>query len=172
MLLNGIHVLLQAPTDLALESGAQPIPDNEKVHKGLPLGGLQIKLGCSLHILAVCSNNAGLLACSTPHRLVAAPGMPCNVQHSSLQQLCLSQHAGPAPWRLHRRPHFAAALLTQAQIKQLLTGLMLSTPPLIRAQLSEALTLISGHDFPAAWPQLLPELVERLSGEISWLVEC
>jgi hypothetical protein len=41
---------------------------------------------------------------------------------------------------------------------------MLNTPPLVRAQLSEALTLISNHDFPAAWPQLLPELVERLAG--------
>lgn len=56
----------------------------------------------------------------------------------------------------------------QGQIKQLLTGLMLNTPPLVRAQLSEALTLISGHDFPAAWPQLLPELVERLAGAL-WL---
>lgn len=54
----------------------------------------------------------------------------------------------------------------QGQIKQLLTGLMLNTPPLVRAQLSEALTLISGHDFPAAWPQLLPELVERLAGAL------
>lgn len=52
----------------------------------------------------------------------------------------------------------------KGQIKQLLTGLMLNTPPLVRAQLSEALTLISSHDFPAAWPQLLPELVERLAG--------
>eukprot|EP00879_Flechtneria_rotunda_P019331 GHRR01020303.1.p1 GENE.GHRR01020303.1~~GHRR01020303.1.p1 ORF type:complete len:890 (+),score=314.69 GHRR01020303.1:664-3333(+) len=51
----------------------------------------------------------------------------------------------------------------KAQIKQLLPGLMLSTPPLIRAQLSEALTIISSHDFPAAWPKLLPELVERLT---------
>jgi exportin-2 (importin alpha re-exporter) len=41
---------------------------------------------------------------------------------------------------------------------------MLSTPQLIRAQLSEALTIISSHDFPANWPQLLPELVERLNG--------
>jgi hypothetical protein len=58
----------------------------------------------------------------------------------------------------------AVAAVLQAQIKQLLTGLMLSTPQLIRAQLSEALTIISSHDFPANWPQLLPELVERLNG--------
>ncbi|GBG00626.1 exportin, partial [Raphidocelis subcapitata] len=48
------------------------------------------------------------------------------------------------------------------QIRQLLTGLMLSTPPLVRAQLSEALAIISGHDFPMRWPGLLPELVARL----------
>jgi exportin-2 (importin alpha re-exporter) len=59
---------------------------------------------------------------------------------------------------------FACACSLQGQIKQLLTGLMLNTPPLVRAQLSEALTLISGHDFPAAWPQLLPELQTRLAG--------
>lgn len=58
----------------------------------------------------------------------------------------------------------AGAVALQAQIKQLLTGLMLSTPQLISAQLSEALTIISSHDFPANWPQLLPELVERLNG--------
>ena len=29
---------------------------------------------------------------------------------------------------------------------------MLSAPPLVRAQLSEALSLISSHDFPAKWP--------------------
>lgn len=61
-------------------------------------------------------------------------------------------------------------LLLQGQIKQLLTGLMLNTPPLVRAQLSEALTLISSHDFPAAWPQLLPELVERLAGGFGCVV--
>jgi exportin-2 (importin alpha re-exporter) len=60
--------------------------------------------------------------------------------------------------------HFIAPFPLQDQIKQLLTGLMLSTPQLIRAQLSEALTIISSHDFPANWPQLLPELVERLNG--------
>ena len=50
----------------------------------------------------------------------------------------------------------------QAQIKSLLTGLMLNTHQLIRAQLSEALSIISSHDFPDEWPTLLPELVERL----------
>ena len=39
----------------------------------------------------------------------------------------------------------------QSLIKELITALMLSTPPRVRAQLSEALTIISGHDFPAKW---------------------
>ena len=39
---------------------------------------------------------------------------------------------------------------------------MLSTPPIVRAQLSEALSIISAHDYPAKWPQLLPELLQRL----------
>ena len=50
----------------------------------------------------------------------------------------------------------------QEQIKSLLTGLMLSTPPLVRAQLSEALSVVSSHDFPRKWATLLPELIERL----------
>lgn len=53
--------------------------------------------------------------------------------------------------------------MLQEQIKGLITGLMLSTPPLVRAQLSEALTLISSHEFPARWQSLLPELIEKLA---------
>ena len=53
-------------------------------------------------------------------------------------------------------------LHVQEQIKRLLTGLMLSTPPLVRAQLSEALSVISSHDYPRKWGTLLPELIERL----------
>ena len=36
----------------------------------------------------------------------------------------------------------------QDAIKGLLPGLMLSTPPLVQAQLSEALAIVCGHDFP------------------------
>lgn len=39
---------------------------------------------------------------------------------------------------------------------------MLSTPPVVRAQLSEALSIISEHDFPTRWQGLLPQLIERL----------
>ncbi|GAX80072.1 hypothetical protein CEUSTIGMA_g7510.t1 [Chlamydomonas eustigma] len=49
------------------------------------------------------------------------------------------------------------------QIKGLLPGLMLSTPPLVQAQLSEALSIVCSHDFPRLWPNLLSELVERLN---------
>lgn len=54
------------------------------------------------------------------------------------------------------------------QIKELITGLMLSTPPVVRSQLSEALSLISEHDFPARWQGLLPQLIDRLrSGDLN-----
>ena len=52
---------------------------------------------------------------------------------------------------------------------------MLSSPPLARAQLSEALSEISGHEFPARWPELLPELIRRLGAgtpaEVSGVLE-
>jgi len=50
----------------------------------------------------------------------------------------------------------------QEQIKGLITGLMLSTPPVVRAQLSEALSIISEHDFPTRWQGLLPQLIDCL----------
>lgn len=48
------------------------------------------------------------------------------------------------------------------QIKALIVTLMVNTTPRIQAQLSEALTIIGKHDFPRAWPTLLPELVVTL----------
>ena len=50
----------------------------------------------------------------------------------------------------------------QDQIKSLITDLMLSTPLIVRAQLSEALSIISMHDFPNKWPDLLPRLIQKL----------
>lgn len=56
----------------------------------------------------------------------------------------------------------------QEQIKGLITELMLSTPPVVRSQLSEALSIISEHDFPVRWTGLLPHLIERLaSGDMN-----
>ena len=48
------------------------------------------------------------------------------------------------------------------QVRTLLVGLMLSAPKLARAQLSEALAIVSAADFPDRWPGLLPELITRL----------
>ncbi len=67
-----------------------------------------------------------------------------------------AQVAPPSSQRLRRR--------AQDAVKASITGLMLSAPPAVRAQLSEALTIVSAHDFPAAWPALLPDLVARLRG--------
>ena len=56
----------------------------------------------------------------------------------------------------------------QGQIKDHITGLMLSTPPIVRAQVSEALSVISEHDFPKRWEGLLPQLIERLrNGDVN-----
>lgn len=56
----------------------------------------------------------------------------------------------------------ASLCCMQEQIKGLITDLMLSTPPVVRAQLSEALSIISEHDFPTRWQGLLPQLIDRL----------
>ncbi|KAI3877107.1 hypothetical protein MKX03_027633 [Papaver bracteatum] len=48
------------------------------------------------------------------------------------------------------------------QIKQLILPLMLSASPRIQSQLSEALVVIGKHDFPKAWPALLPQIVSSL----------
>ena len=48
------------------------------------------------------------------------------------------------------------------QVRTLLVGLMLGAPKLAKAQLSEALAIISAADFPDKWPGLLPELITRL----------
>ncbi|CAI7733044.1 unnamed protein product [Closterium sp. NIES-53] len=50
----------------------------------------------------------------------------------------------------------------KAKIKEHIVPLMLSAPPKIQAQISEALSIISTHDFPAKWENLLPELVSKL----------
>lgn len=45
---------------------------------------------------------------------------------------------------------------------------MLSTPPIVRSQVSEALSIISEHDFPKKWEGLLPQLIERLrNGDVN-----
>ncbi|KAI3439892.1 F-box domain-containing protein [Psidium guajava] len=48
------------------------------------------------------------------------------------------------------------------QIKALIVRLMLSSSARIQSQLSEALAVISKHDFPKLWPALLPDLVSNV----------
>lgn len=51
------------------------------------------------------------------------------------------------------------------EIKANIVNLMLSSPPRIQAQISDALSNISKHDFPAKWANLLPELVQKLNSQ-------
>ena len=48
-------------------------------------------------------------------------------------------------------------------IKQNLVDLMSKTPPEVQKQLAEAVNIISSHDFPNKWNELLPQLVSRLN---------
>lgn len=59
-------------------------------------------------------------------------------------------------------PPYAVGADEKAQVRNLIVSLMLSTPRLVQAQLSEALSIISAADFPDRWPGLLPELIARL----------
>lgn len=58
----------------------------------------------------------------------------------------------------------------QEQIKSLIVDLMLSAPQRVRSQLSEALSIISSHDFPAKWHTLLPLLIDKLRTDDMQLV--
>ena len=49
------------------------------------------------------------------------------------------------------------------QVKSVFVGLMLSMPPKLQAQLSEALVIISRSDFPRKWETLLPELLGHMA---------
>ncbi len=48
------------------------------------------------------------------------------------------------------------------EIRTHVVQIMMSAPPKVRVQVSEALTIISDTDFPERWPTLLPALVERM----------
>jgi exportin-2 (importin alpha re-exporter) len=48
-------------------------------------------------------------------------------------------------------------------VRQLIVGLMLKTPEKIQVQLSEAIGIIGREDFPAKWPELLTEMIEKFS---------
>lgn len=55
----------------------------------------------------------------------------------------------------------------RAKIKEHIVELMLRAPPKIQAQISEALSIISSHDFPAKWLDLLPQLVSKMGAAMA-----
>lgn len=51
-------------------------------------------------------------------------------------------------------------------VKQMIVGLMLRSPEQLQKQLSDAVSIIGREDFPARWPNLLPEMISHFqSGE-------
>jgi exportin-2 (importin alpha re-exporter) len=51
----------------------------------------------------------------------------------------------------------------RATIKGALAGMMLRHSPSVARQLGEALAIVAAHDFPGQWPELIPELLQRLA---------
>ncbi|KAK9124718.1 hypothetical protein Sjap_014320 [Stephania japonica] len=105
-------------------------------------------------------------------RLVAEASVDEHIRHAAAVNFKnhLKARWAPAPPN-PRTTGVAAAAPTlppiadseKEQIKGLIVGLMLCCGPKIQSQLSEALVVIGKHDFPKAWPALLPELVSNLS---------
>ncbi|ERN11678.1 exportin-2 [Amborella trichopoda] len=94
-------------------------------------------------------------------RLIAEPTVPPEVKHAA--SVNFKNHVR-LRWA-SREPETLASPITELernQIKTLIVSLMLNSPPLIQSQLSEALAIISEHDFPKSWQTLLPELVSTL----------
>ncbi|KAK4411516.1 Exportin-2 [Sesamum angolense] len=91
-------------------------------------------------------------------RLVAEPSVDDQIRQSAAVNF--KNHL-KAHWAV--QPNDPAQIAVpdpeKEQIKALIVTLMVNASPKIQAQLSEALTIIGKHDFPKAWPTLLPELV-------------
>ncbi|KAL2490250.1 Exportin-2 [Abeliophyllum distichum] len=100
-------------------------------------------------------------------RLVAEPSVDEQIRQAAAVNFKNTLKAHWAP--LTNDPSMASHTIPDPekdQIKSLIVTLMVNSSPRIQAQLSEALTIIGKHDFPKAWPTLLPELVltlDRLS---------
>ncbi|KAG9455123.1 hypothetical protein H6P81_008027 [Aristolochia fimbriata] len=101
-------------------------------------------------------------------RLVAEPAVSEDIRH-----------AAAVNFKNHLRAHWSPELPLDVmecppelpydekeQIKSLIVRLMLAASPRIQSQLSEALAVISKHDFPKSWPSLLPELKFRYQFDI------
>ncbi|XP_050045911.2 exportin-2 [Dermacentor andersoni] len=54
----------------------------------------------------------------------------------------------------------------RSAVKEMIVGLMLRSPEQLQKQLSDAVSIIGREDFPARWPNLLPEMITHFqSGE-------
>uniref|UniRef100_A0A1D1YL62 Exportin-2 n=1 Tax=Anthurium amnicola TaxID=1678845 RepID=A0A1D1YL62_9ARAE len=105
-------------------------------------------------------------------RAADSPGFSIAVLHlvSSPASDDQIRHAAAVHFKNHLRSRWSPAGdgpspipdAEKEQVKGLLVGLMLASPPRIQSQLSEALAVVSSHDFPRSWPALLPELVSSL----------
>ncbi len=97
-----------------------------------------------------------------PRAAAAAQGQQLLPQNSTLARaLRASGQVGKAQCcttgaRQTCPPPPPPARVAQASIKAQLPTLLLATPPLVRAQLSEALALICNHDFPKVRPLRAP----------------
>mmetsp|Transcript_18430 Transcript_18430/g.59977 ORF Transcript_18430/g.59977 Transcript_18430/m.59977 type:complete len:964 (-) Transcript_18430:689-3580(-) len=107
--------------------------------------------GCSLVVLQV----------------VSQPGEPHLRQAAAVyfKNICKKRWIPKESDTVGVAPEPAVADGEKEQIRAALPQLMLGAevPAQVRSQLSEALSLISEHDFPERWPGLLPELVQKLS---------
>ncbi|KAI3449282.1 hypothetical protein Pfo_005947 [Paulownia fortunei] len=94
-------------------------------------------------------------------RLVAEPSVDEQIRQSAAVNFKNHLKAHWAP-----QPNDPVQIIVpdpeKEQIKSLIVTLMVNSSPKIQAQLSEALTIIGKHDFPKAWPTLLPEVVVTL----------
>lgn len=141
---HGLHNGMQVPSETATYSGAQQVPQPEKV---------STRFGGCPQLLPQVSKHE-----ERPRQL--APGV---VHQTTPLTICSTYSYTLTTFTgLWLPSYFRFVLPAQEQVKAMLPGLMLSTPALVQAQLSEALSIICGHDFPRAWPNLLGELVERL----------
>ncbi|XXG74047.1 hypothetical protein AAC387_Pa07g2868 [Persea americana] len=94
-------------------------------------------------------------------RLVSLPNVDELIRHAAAVNFKnhLRSHWAPSP---DSDPHPPITDEEKSEIKSHIVRLMLASSPRIQSQLSEALAIIGKHDFPKAWPTLLPELVASL----------
>jgi exportin-2 (importin alpha re-exporter) len=113
-------------------------------------------------------------AASSPGFALALLGLAASPRHDLQARLAASVHFKNLLRRRWPKPdadadadvdHLPAS--DCAIIKAHLLQLLLTTPPLIQAQLSEALAAAAASDFPARWESLLPSIVSSLGTAVN-----